>query len=108
MQRTGGTGRTLAFTQSATESPGRVWTQEGHGLTYITKRSCFGQVEDKMQWVMWRSLLNKQEHLYLDFLPKIIHPVMGVGKARAAVSTLSSRSRHCARQPQPDLFLACP
>ena len=42
---------------------------------------------------MWRSLLSKQEHLYLDFLPKIIHPAVGVGKARAAVSTLPSGSR---------------
>ena len=60
---------------------------------HYKKKVSFGQVEDKRRWVMWRSLLSKQEHLYLDFLPKIIHPAVGVGKARAAVSTLPSGSR---------------
>jgi len=47
---------------------------------HYKKELSFGQVEDKRRWVMWRSLLSKQEHLYLDFPPKIIHRAVGVGK----------------------------
>ena len=57
---------------------------------------------------MWRSLLSKQEHLYLDFPPKIIHRAVGVGKARAAVSTLPSGSRHFFVPGSPNLTFSWP